>query len=264
MREANRSSRPGWPRCWPAWWRRRPSRGPPAWLTELATVPVAAQESDVEAVQLLTDVSLRVTPDGKLHRRVRSAFRLLRQSGENRAVLGVFYNTWSRVRDMQGWTIPARGKGYEARFRDAVDTAVAGVDDSTLVGDSRTMLLPIPVCTRATPSAMNTRWKRTACRWPMCSTSRTTIPVLQARYALELPAGWSMTSTWSNHAPVAPVQEKPQSWQWTLLEPAGRAVRVLHALLARRGRQSARGVFRAGQYATAGELAGHRRAGPHS
>jgi transglutaminase-like putative cysteine protease len=190
--------------------------GPPSWLNEVAATPVPSQDADVEAVQLLFDVSLKVTPDGKMLRRVRSAFRLLRQSGESRALLAVHYNAWNRVKDMQGWTIPVSGKSYEARFKEAIETAVQGVNDSTLVSDARTKLLQIPGAHPGDTFGYEYEVEENGLMLADIFDFQDTIPVLLARYALELPPGWTMTPIWTNHATVQPVQSAPQKWQWTL------------------------------------------------
>ena len=50
---------------------------------------------------------------------------------------------------------------------------------------------------------------------------RDSIPVLRARYRLNLPPGWTYSATWTHGGSVNPVSPAPGTWQWemTKLEP---------------------------------------------
>lgn len=189
---------------------------PPDWLRELAAQPIPAQPSWREAVQLLNDVSLTVSADGKQHRHVRGAFRLLRQSGDRRALLKVSHNEWMRVLDMQGWTIPPDGKPYQVRFKDAVDAALPEVDDSSLVSDVRTEVLLIPGAHPGATVGYEYDVEENGLEQADDFYFQDVIPVLRATYSLQLPPGWTVTPRWVNHAAAEPVQERPGHWQWTL------------------------------------------------
>jgi hypothetical protein len=194
----------------------------PDWLQELATAPLPRQEPEVEAVQLLRQVELTVTPDGKMRQRVRGAFRILRREGQRRAVLQLPQSTWSKVQEMHGWTIPASGKDgkvgkdLEVRSSDAIEVSATNVQGGELISDVRIKLLQIP---NAEPGAtVGFEYEISLNPLEMADTFnfQQTIPVREATYTLKLPPGWNMQAAWVNHATVETVPVGPQQWRWTL------------------------------------------------
>lgn len=47
------------------------------------------------------------------------------------------------------------------------------------------------------------------------------IPVREARYSLQLPAGWEYNETWLNRAEIQPVSSGSNQWQWVLNDLPG-------------------------------------------
>ncbi len=188
----------------------------PEWLRDLAAAPLPSQAPEVEAVQLLNAVELVVTPDGRMRKRVRGAVRILRREGERRAVLQLPQDTWRKVQEMHGWTIPVSGKDAEVRTGDAIEASVVNVAGSELITDLRMKLLRIP---DAGPGAtVGYEYEVSLSPLQLADTFgfQDTIPVREASYTLRLPAGWNMLPTWLNHAVVESVGAGAQQWRWTL------------------------------------------------
>jgi Domain of Unknown Function with PDB structure (DUF3857)/Transglutaminase-like superfamily len=194
----------------------------PDWLRELATAPLPPQAPEVEAVQLLNQVELVVTPDGKMRKRVRGAIRMLRREGQRRARLELPQSIWSKVQEMHGWTIPARdkdgkaGKELEVSSKDAIEVSATNVQGGELISDVRIKLLQIP---NPEPGAtVGFEYEMSLNPLEMADTFnfQQTIPILEATYTLKLPPGWNMQPTWVNHATIESVSAGAQQWRWTL------------------------------------------------
>jgi Domain of Unknown Function with PDB structure (DUF3857)/Transglutaminase-like superfamily len=185
----------------------------PDWMHALAGAPLPAHDDKTDAVELYAETTVRVAPDGKITRLERKAFRILRPDGAVRGTVGVGLNAQSRVVSLRAWCIPASGKDYEVKERDAVDVSVDAAFGS-LVGDFHVKLLRIPATTPGSvvgyesqqeqrPYVLEDEWR-----------FQDTIPVHEARYNLQLPPGWSYKATWLNHAEDPPIATGPGQSQW--------------------------------------------------
>jgi hypothetical protein len=195
----------------------------PDWLRELASAPLPPQAPEVEAVQLLKEIELVVSADGKMRKRVRGAVRILRREGRDRAVLQVPEDKWHKVQDMHGWTILARDKedkndrkklDPEVRITDVIERSVLASGE--LISDARFKQLQIP---EAEPGAtIGYEYEVSQNPLEMADTFgfQDTIPVREASYTLKLPAGWNLLPSWINHPAVESVAAGAQQWRWTL------------------------------------------------
>jgi transglutaminase-like putative cysteine protease len=195
----------------------------PVWLHALAAAPLPAHEDKTPAVVLLAETLITVQPDGKVKRLYREATRILRPDGENRGLVRAYFDAQSRITNLRGWSIPVSGKDFEVKEKDAVESAVIGVDGSELVSDLRSKTLRIPAATVGSvigyeleqelrPYVMADDWE-----------FQDTVPVLDARYTVQLPKGWSYRANWLNHAEVEPLDAAGQA-RWSMHDIA--AIRV--------------------------------------
>lgn len=189
----------------------------PDWLQELAARPVPQQAADVDAVQLSSVVELTVT-NGELRKRVRGAVRILRREGLQRAVLSVGNDSWSKVQQMRAWAIPVSGKTTEVRMKDAIETSLTNVRGGELITDARMRVLRVPDA--AIGTTVGYEFEIVQSPLEMADTFRfqDTIPVLEARYLLQLPPGWTLATTWINHSGREPERNGANQWTWTLRE----------------------------------------------
>jgi len=64
--------------------------------------------------------------------------------GEGRGVVRVYFDSQSRISNLHAWCVPVSGKDYEVKEKDAVESAIIGVDGSELVSDLAHQTLRIP------------------------------------------------------------------------------------------------------------------------
>jgi transglutaminase-like putative cysteine protease len=196
----------------------------PAWMHAQLAAPLPAHDEKTSAVMLYSETILSVQPNGRIKKLYREAVRILRPDGEARGTIRVSFDAQSRITDLHAWCIPASGKDYEIKEKDAVESAVYGVEGGELVGDNRTKTLRIPAAVPGSvvgyeveqevrPYMMVDEWE-----------FQDTIPVREAHYTLKLPPGWSYKTNWLNHADAAPLQAGPGEWRWVVTDLA--AIRV--------------------------------------
>lgn len=196
----------------------------PKWMHALTAVPLPAHDDKDKAVELYSDTSITVEPSGKIKRLERRAFKVLRPDGAERGKLEFVVGRTSRVTDLHAWCIPAGGKDYEVKQRDALEAGLSGVANGMLATDIRVILLQVPAAlpgniigyeveSEDTPDALADIWR-----------FQDTIPVREAHYDLRLPNGWSYKAAWLNHPEASPDSSGQNQWRWTLADL--KAVRV--------------------------------------
>ena len=188
----------------------------PSWVRAQVNAALPVHDDKTDAVVLYSETILTVQPNGKIKKLSREVVKILRPDGEARGVFLAYFDAQSRITDLLGWCIPASGKDYEVKEKEAVESAIIGVDGDVLVGDERTKTLRIPAATPGSvigyemeqelrPYVMVDGWE-----------FQDTIPVREAHYTLKLPPGWSYKANWLNHADVSPTSTGPGEWQWSV------------------------------------------------
>src|SRR6266481_2690432 len=116
----------------------------PAWMHALTSAPLPAHDEKTEAVLLYSEEILIVQPDGKLKEIDRSAYKILRPSGRHFGRVGIPFDAESRVNNLRGWCIPAQGKDFEVKDKDAIEVGYTDVEGGELVSDLHVRMISIP------------------------------------------------------------------------------------------------------------------------
>jgi len=193
----------------------------PDWMRAQVGVPLPAHDDETDAVALYSETQLTVQGPGKLKRLERRVYRILRAGGEGYGVVRVDFSPQSRVTSLQGWSIPAEGKDFEAKQRDIIETAFSNVDGGELVTDVRTKVMRIPAAVPG--SIVGYEFEQELLPYEMTDEwgFQDVVPVREARFTVRMPPGWSHQVFWLNHAGVAPTEVAPGQWRWIVsdLEP---------------------------------------------
>jgi transglutaminase-like putative cysteine protease len=188
----------------------------PAWIHAQAGATLPAHDEKTNAVVLYAETIITVQPNGKIKRLYREVVRILRPDGEGRGVVRVYFDSQSRITDLHAWCVPVSGKDYEVKDRDAVESAIIGVDGSELVSDLRTKTLLIPAATAG--SLVGYEFEQELRPYMMVDDwdFQDTVPVREARYTLQLPKGWSYKTNWLNHSEQGPTESGAGQWSWSI------------------------------------------------
>src|SRR6266478_1016245 len=94
----------------------------PQWMHALVGVPLASYDEKTDAVLLYSETNVTVLSTDKIRTHVREAYKILRPEGRERGLVGVHFNPGRKITNLHGWCIPAQGKDYEVKEKDAIDT----------------------------------------------------------------------------------------------------------------------------------------------
>ncbi len=190
----------------------------PAWMHAAATSPLPSYDEKTDAVAVYYEDITIVQSEGKIKTIERRAYKILRPGGREFGVAYAEFDSNRKITGMKAWCIPAQGKDYEVKEKDAVDVSLAGVESSELITDVKDRLLRIPAAepgnvvgyeieSEARPYILQDWWD---------FQNRT--PVREARYTLQLPSGWEYKATWINHPEVQPTPAGANQWQWVVTD----------------------------------------------
>src|SRR6266481_6189898 len=185
----------------------------PSWMHALVNVPLPAHDDKTDAVLLYSERTVAVQSAEKIKTTVREAYKILRPSGREYGTLVVSFNSHRKITAMRGWCIPAQGKDYEVKDKEAVEISLPKIDGSELVSDVKDKLLRIPAADPGNivgyeyeeeelPYVLQDIWY-----------FQETSPAREAHYTLQLPPGWEYKATWLNYSEAKPAQVGNQ-WQW--------------------------------------------------
>jgi len=203
----------------------------------LVNAPLPAHDEKTNAVLLYAEENVNVISADKIKTTVRRAYKVLRPEGRDEygTVFVSFRSLGERVNGMHAWCIPAQGKDYEVKDKEAIETSLPKVTGSELISDLRIKLLRIPAPDPGNivgyeyeleeqPLVLGKRWA-----------FQEDIPVRESHYSLQLPSGWEYKAAFLNYAEVKPAGVGNNLWQWTVSDVKGlrkeREMPPMHGLL---------------------------------
>ena len=113
----------------------RPARAgdAPQWMHALVNVPLPAHDEKTDAVMLYSEEILSVQGNGKIKRTERRVYKILRPDGRKYGKIFADFDSETKINSIHGWCIPAQGKDYEVKDKDALETALFGVQNGELM-----------------------------------------------------------------------------------------------------------------------------------
>ena len=94
----------------------------PPWMHALINVPLPAYDEKTDAVLLYSETNVTVFSTDRIKIQVRDAYKILRPDGRHYGTVAVYFNPQRKVKSLHGWCIPAQGKDYEVKDKDAVES----------------------------------------------------------------------------------------------------------------------------------------------
>ena len=193
-----------------------PAADAPQWMHALVNVPLPPHDERTDAVLLYYEEILNVQSNGKIKTIERRAYKILRPGGRERGTIYASYDSETRITGLRGWCIPALGKDYEVKDKDVLETALFGVSNGELATDLRTKILKIPAADIGNivgyeiehedrPYILQDEWG-----------FQDEDPLREARYTLQLPAGWEYKAAFLNYPEVKATSTGSNQWQWVV------------------------------------------------
>ncbi|MGA2005844.1 MAG: DUF3857 and transglutaminase domain-containing protein [Terriglobales bacterium] len=186
----------------------------PSWMHSLVGVNLPAFDEKTDAVLLYSETNVTVLSADKIRTHVREAYKILRPEGREHGTVLVFFNRERKINSLRGWCIPAQGKDYEIKDKEALDVS-APIDGGELVSDVKFRVLRIPASdpgnivgyeyeVEERPFWLQDTWD-----------FQKTDPARESHYSLQLPAGWEYKASWLSYPEVKPVEGGAVS-QWVV------------------------------------------------
>lgn len=186
----------------------------PAWVQQAGALKVPAYDKDVPAVVLVDDSTTSVDAQGYVTEVYKYAVRILKREGRDYAEGGVGYIPESaKIKDLRAWLV--RPSGEVKRYGKDETVDLAGADNDVYneyrlkqikaTSDADAGMVFAYTYTREDKSVFSQAdWK-----------FQSSIPVINSRYTLMLPAGWRADGVTFNHARIEP-QVNGSSYTWEL------------------------------------------------
>jgi len=187
----------------------------PQWLHAQSNVTLPAYDDKTDAVLLYSETEVTVVSVDKIKTTVREAYKILRPNGRSRGTVHVAFNPQQKVKSLHGWCIPAQGKDYEVKDKDAIEASLS-LEGAELISDVKYKQLQIPASEPGNivgyeyeledhPFFLQDEW-----------VFQGRDPVRESHYSLQLPQGWEFKTSWVNRAEVSSSQAGNNRWQWAL------------------------------------------------
>jgi hypothetical protein len=188
----------------------------PAWMRAAANAPLPAHDEKTDAVLLYSETNITVQSTDKIKEVERVAYKILRPSGRDYGFAFVSFNSRSKVTSFHGWCIPAQGKDYEIKDKDALEISPPKIEGSELIQDVKVKVLNIPAPDPGNivgyeyekeeqPFALQDSWD-----------FQREIPARERHYSLQLPSGWEFKAFWLNYPEVKATQAGGNQWHWVV------------------------------------------------
>jgi len=191
----------------------------PQWMHALVGATLPSYDEKTNAVVLYSETNVTVLSQDRIRKHVRSVYRILRPEGRDLGTVGIDFSPSKKITSLHGWCIPAQGKDYEVKEKDAVDVA-APAEGGYLFEDTKYRLLRIPAPdpgnivgyeydVEEQPFFLQDIWN-----------FQETNPVRESHYSIQLPPGWVFKASWLSHEEVKP-NEGGNGLQWVVNDIKG-------------------------------------------
>src|SRR6202521_2248602 len=189
----------------------------PQWMHVLVNMPLPAYDEKTDALLLYSETNVTVVSTDKIKTQVREAYKILRPNGRDHGIVFVHFNPQRKIKAMHGWCIPAQGKDYEVKDKDAIEVSPP-IEGGELISDVKYRVLRIPAPdpgnivgyeyeVEEQPFFLQDTWH-----------FQDLDPVRESHYSLQLPPGWVFRASWLSHAEVKPDEGRGNVLQWAVTD----------------------------------------------
>jgi len=182
----------------------------------VANAALPEHDEKTNAILLYSEDVLSVQSNGKIKKVERRVYKILRPDGRQYGTIRADFDAESKINNIHGWCIPAQGKDYEVKEKEAIETALLGVQNGELMTDLKSKILTIPAADPGNVVGYEIEQElRPYVMQDIWGVQKVEVPVREAHYSLQLPPGWEYKAVWLNHPEVTPSGGGGQ-WQWVV------------------------------------------------
>jgi hypothetical protein len=182
-----------------------------------ATLP--SYDEKTNAVVLYYEKNVTVLSPDKIKIHVREAYKILRPDGREHGVVEVYFNPGRKITNLHGWCIPAQGKDFEVKDKEAIDVA-ASTDGGELIDDVKIRKMRIPAPDPGNIVGYEYEVEERPFWLQDIWGFQEIDPVRESHYSLQLPPGWVFKASWLFHPEVKP-DEGGGQLRWSVSDLKG-------------------------------------------
>ncbi|MFY9792666.1 MAG: DUF3857 domain-containing protein, partial [Candidatus Sulfotelmatobacter sp.] len=186
----------------------------------LVNVPLPTYDEKTDAVLLYSETNVTVISTDKIRTQVREAYKILRPNGRGHGTVSVYSNPQRKVKALRGWCIPAQGKDFEVKDKDAIE-ASPGINGGELIRDVIFKILRIPASDPGNIIGYEYELEEQPLFLQELWHFQEADPVRESHYSLQLPAGWEYKASWLNHEEVSVTAVGGNVSQWVVHDVKG-------------------------------------------
>src|SRR5438876_10639327 len=188
----------------------------PQWMHAQVNAPLPAHDEKTDAMLLYAEKNVTVVSVDKVKTQVREAYKILRPTGREYGIVAVPFNSAEKVTSLHGWCIPAQGKDYEVKDKDAMEVSLPKIEGSELITDVKDKVLRIP----SSDPGNIIGYEYEVEEQPMVLQDiwyfQEENPGRESHYSLQLPPNWEYKAMWLNYPEVKPSQAGSREWHWVV------------------------------------------------
>ncbi|MBI3474763.1 MAG: DUF3857 and transglutaminase domain-containing protein [Acidobacteria bacterium] len=186
----------------------------PQWMHALTSATLPSYDEKTDAVLLYSDTSVTVLSTDKIRTHVREAYKILRVSGRERGTVYVYTNPQRKLKSLHAWCIPAQGKDFEVKDKDAIEAAPS-TEGGELISDVKYKIIHVPAPDPGNIIGYEYELEEQPFFLQVVWHFQEDDPIRESHFSLELPAGWEYKASWLNH-PETKAAESNNLAQWTV------------------------------------------------
>jgi Domain of Unknown Function with PDB structure (DUF3857)/Transglutaminase-like superfamily len=191
----------------------------PDWVRTAAQQTLPTYPATTNAVVLLDETTLTVSPDGKAVEHHRRAVKILRQAGRDEADVVVQFDKESKILSLHIWSIGPDGHEYAMKDNEILERGYGG--SGGLYDDARYKMALAPGRDPGGVVAYESEQRLPAYVSEYDWHFQENIPTVAESFNLELPANYTYGAVWAHAKPVAPIDLEHQRYRWEKKDVAG-------------------------------------------
>ena len=188
----------------------------PAWMHALVSAPEPAHDEKTDAILMYAEKTVSVQSLDKIKITVREAYKILRPGGRELGTVFATFDSHEKITSMRGWCIPASGKDYELKDKDAMEVSLPKIEGSELISDVKAKLLRIPAPDPGNIIGFEYQMEEQPMVLQSVWEIQSEYPTRESHYTLQLPPGWEYRALWLNYPQTKATPGGSNEWQWTV------------------------------------------------
>jgi transglutaminase-like putative cysteine protease len=184
----------------------------PDWMRQAASQSLPTYPADTNAVVLIDNTENVVTGATEYIEHHRRVVKILRKEGRDQGELSVYLAHQQKLISVHAWSIDSANHEYELKDKDFLETSPYSEE---LYADFHFRSAKAPAAQPGSVIGFEYQVRRTAWVNQLDWFFQEDIPVREAQFTIQLPAGWEYKAAWAGIPAVEPIQSA-SGWQWTV------------------------------------------------